>query len=265
MNLAIHGLVGDIQLGDSLIEDRHAGLEVDFLLANPPFNQNYWGADQSSDDPRWRYGLPQDSNANYAWIQHFIHHLSPEGRAGFVMTNGSLTSNQSGDGGIRKEIVRDGLVDCIVSCPPQLFYTTQIPVCLWLLDRGKRLQNCCRQDEVLFIDARHLGRKTSRTQLEFTEEDIVRVARTYRSWRAGDDDYEDIEGLCAAATLDDIEQHDFALTPGRYVRVAASAEEGGNLDQRLADLVDRLSDELTESERLTREVTSAMAAVGYEL
>jgi type I restriction enzyme M protein len=265
MNLAIHGLAGDIRLGDSLLDDRHTGLEVDFLLANPPFNQSRWGAGQSPDDPRWKYGSPQDSNANFAWIQHFIHHLGPAGRAGFVMTNGSLTSSQSGDGKIRERIIRAGLVDCIVSCPSQLFYSTQIPVCLWLLDRGKRLRGERRRDEVLFIDARHLGRRTSRTQHELGEDDIAQIAGAYRSWRSADGDYADVEGLCATATLEEVERHDFALTPGRYVRPAPAPEDDGSLEGRLADLADRLREELGESERLTREVESAMAAVGHEL
>lgn len=267
MNLAIHTLAGGIRLGDSLLNDQHPGLKADFVLANPPFNQDKWGAAQVGDDARWKFGTPPDSNANYAWIQHFIHHLAPDGRAGFVMANGSLTSNQSGEGRIREAIVRADLVDCIIACPGQLFYTTQIPVSLWFLDRNKQSgAERDRRGEVLFIDARQLGRKISRTQIEFSGEEVQRIADTYHAWRGTTDDaYEDMRGFCASVELTEIEKHSFALTPGRYVGAPESEEDEIEFEEKMAGLVDRLADELAESERLTRKVKKALESAGYDL
>jgi type I restriction enzyme M protein len=267
MNLAIHALAGDIRLGDSLLNDQHPGLKANFVLANPPFNQDKWGAAQVAEDARWKFGTPPDSNANYAWIQHFIHHLSPDGRAGFVMANGSLTSNQSGEGGIREAIIRNDLVDCVVACPGHLFYTTQIPVCLWFLDRNKSSSSeRDRHGEVLFIDARQLGHKISRTQIEFSEDEIQRIADTYHAWRgttAGK--YGDEKGFCASVPLEEIEKHGFALTPGRYVGAPESEEDEIEFEEKMAGLVDQLTDQLAESERLTGEVRKALGATGYEV
>lgn len=267
MNLAIHGLSGDIRLGDSLLDDQHPGLKADFVLANPPFMEKRWGAQQVAEDGRWKFGSPPDSNANYAWIQHFIHHLAPDGRAGFVMANGSLTSNQSGEGKIREAIVRDDLVDCIVTCPGQLFYTTQIPVSLWFLDRNKQSSGeRDRRGEVLFIDARQLGRKISRTQIEFTEAEIQRITDTYHAWRGTTKGrYEDEKGFCASVGLDEIEKHGFALTPGRFVGAPESEEDEIEFEEKMAGLVDRLADELAESERMTAEVKKALETVGYDV
>lgn len=267
MNLAIHGLEGEIRLGDSLLNDQHPGLKADFVLANPPFNQGKWGAAQVAEDARWKFGTPPDSSANYAWIQHFIHHLSPDGRAGFVMANGSLTSNQSGEGKIREAILRDDLVDCIVACPGQLFYTTQIPVCLWFLDRNKQSgSERDRRGEVLFIDARQMGQKISRTQIEFTEEEIQRISDTYHAWRGmAGAVYEDDQGFCASITLNEIEQHKFALTPGRYVGAPESEEDEVDFEEKMAELIDRLGDNLAESERLTTQVKESLRTIGYEV
>jgi type I restriction enzyme M protein len=267
MNLAIHALAGDVELGDSLLDDKHPGLKADFVLANPPFNQDKWGAAQVADDKRWKFGKPPASNANYAWIQHFIHHLAPDGRAGFVMANGSLTTNQSGEGAIREAIVRDDLVDCIVACPGQLFYTTQIPVCLWFLDRNKKSSGeRDRSDETLFIDARQMGQKISRTQIEFGDDEIARIADTYHAWRGTTaEDYEDEKGFCASVNLDEIEKNGFALTPGRYVGAPESEEDEIEFEEKMAGLVDRLADELAESERLTEEVKQALGGIGYDV
>jgi type I restriction enzyme M protein len=267
MNLAIHALGGEVRLGDSLLDDRHPGLKADFVLANPPFNQDKWGAAQVAEDARWKFGAPPASNANYAWIQHFIHHLSPDGRAGFVMANGSLTSNQSGEGRIREAIVRNDLVDCIVACPGQLFYTTQIPVSLWFLDRNKQSgAERDRRGEVLFVDARQMGRKISRTQIELSADEIEKIAGAYRDWRGtSGEEYGDEKGFCASIKLAEIEKHDFALTPGRYVGAPDSEEDEIEFEERMAGLVDRLSDELAESERLTAEVRKALGTVGYDV
>jgi type I restriction enzyme M protein len=267
MNLAIHALSGDIRLGDSLLDDQHQGLKADFVLANPPFNMDKWGAPQVAEDSRWKFGIPPSSNANYGWIQHFTHHLSPNGRAGFVMANGSLTSNQAGEGKIREAIVREDLVDCIVACPGQLFYTTQIPVCLWFLDRDKQSSGeRDRRDEVLFIDARQMGQKISRTQIELIDEEIAKITDTYHAWRGTTGGkYEDEKGFCASVTVDEIQKHGFALTPGRYVGAPESEEDEIELEEKMAGLVDRLADDLRESERLTVEVKKALGAAGYDV
>lgn len=267
MNLAIHGLAGDVRLGDSLLNDQHPGLKADFVLANPPFNMDKWGVQQVADDARWKFGMPPDSNANYAWIQHFIHHLAPDGRAGFVMANGSLTSSQSGEGKIREAIIRDDLVDCIVACPGQLFYTTQIPVSLWFLDRNKQSGgDRDRRGEVLFLDARQMGQKISRTQIEFSADEIERIAETYHAWRGTTDrEYEDEEGFCASVVLEEIEKQGFALTPGRFVGAPLSEEDEIEFEEKMAGLVDRLADELAESERLTAEVREALGVAGYDV
>ena len=267
MSLAIHALAGDIELGDSLLDDRHPGLKADFVLANPPFNQDKWGAAQVADDARWKFGQPPNSNANYAWIQHFIHHLAPDGRAGFVMANGSLTSNQSGEGPIREGIVREDLVDCIVACPGQLFYTTQIPVCLWFLDRNKQSSGeRDRRGDVLFIDARQMGQKITRTQIEFSPEEVGKITDTYHAWRGTTGKaYADEKGFCASVESAEIEKHGFALTPGRYVGAPEAEEDEVEFEEKMAGLVDRLADELAESERLTGEVKKALGSVGYDV
>jgi type I restriction enzyme M protein len=266
MNLAIHGVGADIRLGDSLLDDKFPGLKADFVMANPPFNMKKWGAPQVAKDSRWIYGLPPDANANYAWIQHFIHHLAPDGRAGFVMANGSLTSNQNGEGEIREAIVRDDLVDCIVALPPQLFFTTGIPVCLWFLDRNKAsTRERDRRGETLFIDARELGQKISRTQIELSDDDIGRIASTYHAWRgeAGANLYADVAGFCRAVRIDEIEHgHGFALGPARYVGVEPGDEaaERAELDSLAATLNLRLA----ETEEAGAEVRRALRAIGYE-
>jgi type I restriction enzyme M protein len=268
MNLAIHGLGGDLKLGDSLLDDKFPGVRADFVLANPPFNMKKWGASAVAGDARWTYGEPPDSNANYAWIQHFIHHLAPDGRAGFVMANGSLTTNTRGEGEIRRRIVESDLVDCVVVLPGQLFFTTGIPVCLWFVDRNKASKDeRDRRGETLFIDARTLGSKISRTQIELSEDEIARITGAYHAWRGQPDavEYGDEPGFCKTATLDEIASAGFALTPGRYVGAAVKAEDAEASEQRMGELVAQLRDDFAESERLTAEVMRALQAVGYDL
>lgn len=268
MNLAIHGLGGDLKLGDSLLDDKFAGARADYVLANPPFNLKKWGAASVAKDARWTYGSPPDGNANYAWIQHFIHHLTPDGRAGFVMANGSLTSNTNGEGEIRKKIVEADLVDCIVALPGQLFFTTGIPVCLWFLDRNKTSETeRDRRGEVLFIDARQMGQKISRTQIELTDDELARITGTYHAWRGQPEagDFADEPGFCKSATLEEIKKAGFALTPGRYVGAATIEEHEGAFEERMNELVAALRADFAESERLTTEVKKALRAVGYEL
>ena len=181
MNLAIRGIEGQIEHGDSFHNDRHPDLRADYILANPPFNVSDWGGDRLQDDKRWEYGTPPKGNANFAWVQHFLYHLAPRGIAGFVLANGSMSSNQSGEGEIRKNLIEAGLVDCIVALPGQLFRSTQIPACLWFLRRGRDGEN--RADETLFIDARNMGHMLDRTRRDLSPEDIARVADTYHAWR----------------------------------------------------------------------------------
>jgi type I restriction enzyme M protein len=221
MNLAIHGLSGDVQYneGGSLLADAFPAVRADFVLANPPFNQSQWSTPAVLDDARWAHGTPPTGNANYAWIQHFLHHLAPDGRAGFVMANGSLTSNQGGEGRIRESLVHADVVDCVVALPAQLFYTTGIPVCLWFLDRDKASSGeRDRRSELLFIDARQMGRKISRTQIDLTEEEVHRIAGTYHAWRGTtESDYADEPGFCKSASLEEVSETGFTLSPGRYV------------------------------------------------
>ena len=215
MNLAIRGIEGQIAHGDSFHNDRHPDLKSDFILANPPFNVSDWGGERLTDDKRWQYGVPPKGNANFAWVQHIVHHLSPAGAAGFVLANGSMSSNQSGEGQIRKSLIEGNLVDCMVALPGQLFYSTQIPACLWFLARDRRAGTFRdRRGEVLFIDARKLGRMVDRTHRELTGEDISRIAGTYHAWRGeeGAGEYADVPGFCKSASLDEVRKHGHVLT-----------------------------------------------------
>jgi type I restriction enzyme M protein len=267
MNLAIHGISGDVRLGDSLLDDKFAGVRADYVMANPPFNMKKWGAGQVAKDARWEYGEPPDANANYSWIQHFIHHLTPSGRAGFVMANGSLTSNTNGEGKIREQIVRADLVYCIVALPGALFFTTGIPVCLWFIDRDKASSGeRDRRGETLFIDARQMGTKISRTQIELNDDELARIVSSYHAWRGQPDagEYTDQLGFCKTSTTAEIERAGFALTPGRYVGAAIEDEVEGEFEERMTELVLRLRSDFAESERLTDDVKKALGAVGYD-
>lgn len=203
MNLAIRGIESNIALGDTFHEDKHPDLKADFILANPPFNVSDYGAELLQDDARWKFGVPPAGNANFAWVQHFLHHLSSNGTAGFVLANGSMSSNTSNEGNIRRKIIEAGLVDCIIALPSQLFYNTQIPCCLWFLRRGKKV----RKEEVLFIDARKMGKMISRRNKELTKEDIVKIADTYHAWLDEESEngkkekYADVKGFCKSASL----------------------------------------------------------------
>ena len=265
MNLAIRGIDGQIAQGDTFHADRHPDLKADYILANPPFNISDWGGDRLRDDKRWQYGVPPAGNANFAWVQHMVHHLSPTGIAGFVLANGSMSSNQSGEGEIRKNLVEADMVDCMVAMPGQLFYATQIPVCLWFVTRDKRNHRFRdRRGEVLFIDARKLGQLVDRTHRELTAEEITRIAATYHAWRGEKDagEYADIAGFCKVATLEDIRKHGHVLTPGRYVGAEEQEEDDEPFVEKMARLAATLEQQFTESARLETAIRKNLSAIG---
>ena len=266
MNLAIRGIEGQIEHGDSFHNDRHPDLRADYILANPPFNVSDWGGERLRDDQRWVYGAPPVGNANFAWVQHFLHHLAPRGSVGFVLANGSMSSNQSGEGEIRKNIVEADLVDCIVALPGQLFRSTQIPACLWFLSKGRRAgEYRDRPDEVLFIDARAMGRMTDRTHRELTAEDIKRISNTYHAWRGeeGVGEYANIPGFCKSADLEEVRRHGHVLTPGRYVGAAPREDDGDPFEEKMARLAEQWREQRAEAERLDAEIEANLEALGY--
>ena len=266
MNLAIRGIDAQIAHGDTFHNDQHPDLKADYILANPPFNDSDWRGDLLKDDKRWVYGTPPAGNANFAWVQHFIYHLAPTGLAGFVLANGSMSSNQSGEGEIRKNIIEADLVDCMVSLPGQLFYSTQIPVCLWFLARNKkngRFRD--RRGETLFIDARKLGTLVDRVHRELTDDDLAKIASTYHAWR-GDKDagqYEDIPGFCKATTLDDLRKHGHVLTPGRYVGAEAAEDDGEPFEDKMKRLTATLREQQKEAAKLDAAIAANLKELGY--
>ena len=266
MNLAIRGI--DANLGpepaDSFRRDLHPDLKADYVLANPPFNDSDWGGGQLRDDPRWKFGPPPVGNANFAWVQHFIHHLAPTGIAGFVLANGSMSSNQSGEGDIRKAMIEADLVDCMVALPGQLFYSTQIPVCLWFLARAKkngRFRD--RRKQTLFIDARKMGMLIDRVHRDLTPEDIERIAGTYHAWRGdrGTGKYADVPGFCKAATTDEIAGHGFVLTPGRYVGAEDVEDDGEPFEEKMKRLTAKLEEQFAEGARLERKIRASLRSL----
>ena len=266
MNLAIRGIEGRIEHGDSFHNDRHPDLRADYILANPPFNVSDWGGERLRDDKRWEYGVPPVGNANFAWVQHFLHHLAPRGTAGFVLANGSMSSNQSGEGEIRKNIIEVGLVDCIIALPGQLFRSTQIPACLWFLSRGRRNgEHRDRRSETLFIDARKLGHMVDRTRRDLSPEDIARVADTYHAWRGeeGLDEYADVPGFCKSATLEEVRRHGHVLTPGRYVGAAPQEDDGELFEEKMARLTAQWREQQAEAQRLDAAIESNLARLGF--
>ena len=264
MNLAIRGIGGQIEHGDSFHDDRHPDLRADFILANPPFNVSDWGADRLTDDQRWRYGVPPKGNANFAWVQHMVHHLAPRGVAGFVLANGSMSSQQSGEGDIRKNLVEADLVDCMVALPSQLFFSTAIPACLWFIAKDRSGGNGLRDrtGEVLFIDARSLGRMLDRTHRELTDDDIAKVAATYHAWRSAAA-YEDIAGFCKSATVEEIRGYDFVLTPGRYVGVAPEPEDGEPFADKMTRLATQWRSQQAEAEKLDTQIEANLQSLGF--
>ncbi|GBC94645.1 Type I restriction enzyme EcoKI M protein [bacterium HR16] len=272
MNLAIRGIDGQIAHGDTFHNDRFPDLKADFILANPPFNVSDWGGERLRNDKRWKYGVPPAGNANFAWVQHIIHHLAPTGVAGFVLANGSMSSNQSGEGEIRKNIIEADLVDCMVALPDKLFYSTQIPACLWFLARDKsgrvahgRAPLRDRRGEVLFIDARKMGRMVDRTHRELTDEEIQKIADTYHAWRGEKDagEYKDVPGFCKSATLEEIRKHGYVLTPGRYVGAAPQEDDDEPFEQKMKRLVAQLREQQAEAQRLDKAIAEVLEELGY--
>ncbi|MBX3427113.1 MAG: SAM-dependent DNA methyltransferase [Pirellulales bacterium] len=268
MNLAIRGIDGNIgtQNADTFHNDLHKDLKADYILANPPFNVSDWGGQRLTEDARWKFGAPPSGNANFAWVQHMVHHLAPSGIAGFVLANGSMSSNQSGEGDIRRQLIDGDLVDCMIALPGQLFYTTQIPVCLWFLARNKKNGKFRdRRIETLFIDARKLGVLVDRTHRELTEEEINRVARAYHAWRGEKDagKYEDVPGFCKSATTDEIASHGHVLTPGRYVGAEAAEDDDEPFDEAMQRLTNTLAAQFAESAKLEKRIAKNLASLGF--
>lgn len=274
MNLAIHGIEANLaeQNADTFARDLHKDLKADYILANPPFNISDWGGDKLKDDVRWKFGTPPTGNANFAWVQHMVHHLAPTGIAGIVLANGSMSSNQSGEGEIRKALVEGDLVDCMVALPGQLFYSTPIPVCLWFLSKarqnglgmgGNKMRD--RRGEVLFIDARKMGRMETRVNRVLDEADIQKIASTYHKWR-GDDSggkYEDVKGFCKSASLKEIEGHGFVLTPGRYVGAEDIEEDEEAFEERMKRLAAQWKTQVSKAHELDRVIEKNLKELGY--
>ena len=282
MNLAIRGIsanLGDVP-ADTFFKDQHPDLKADFIIANPPFNLKEWrGPDELTDDPRWAgYETPPTGNANYGWILHMISKLSDNGVAGFVLANGSMSTNTKGEGEIRKQIIDNDLVDCMIALPGQLFYTTQIPVCLWFLTKNKKAQTFSdgrkqhrnRKGETLFIDARNMGSMISRIHKELTAADIADIANTYHAWRGepvvaddGEQGYEDVPGFCRSASLDDIKANDYVLTPGRYVGAAEIEDDGELFEEKMQQLTQALLQQMAEAQELDAVIKQNLKGLGY--
>ena len=269
MNLAIRGIEGAQVAWNtegSFLNDTHKDLKADFILANPPFNDSDWSGELVRTDPRWHYGTPPVGNANFAWLQHMIYHLSPKGIMACVLSNGSLSSQTSNEGEIRKNLVENDLVDCIVMLPKQLFYNTGIPACIWFISR-KRTGNGDRKrsGEILFIDAGETGFMTDRTHRSFTDEDIQKLAGTYHEWRKEKGEYEDVKGFCKSANLEEIKKHNFILTPGRYVGITDEIDDGIPFEGKINALTDKLKEQIEEEKHLNDEIKTQLKKIGLEI
>ena len=269
MNLAVRGIDADIRWNNegSFHKDELPDLKADFILANPPFNVSDWGGDRLREDARWTFGVPPAGNANYAWLQHIHHHLAPNGTAGVVLANGSMSTATSGEGDIRRALVEADAVDCMIALPGQLFYSTQIPACLWFLARNKNPGGVCRdrRGDVLFIDARKLGHMVDRTRKELSDEDIARIADTYHAWRGAPDAtaYEDEPGFCKSASLDEVRGHGHVLTPGRYVGAPPAEDDGEPFAEKMQRLVAELREQQAEGARLDAAIAENLERLGF--
>ena len=260
MNLAIRGIDADLGKfnADTFFNDCHPTLRADYIMANPPFNLSDWGADKLTDDVRWQYGMPPAGNANFAWLQHMIHHLAPNGRIGMVLANGSLSSQSGGEGEIRKNIINADLVECIIAMPTQLFYTTQIPVSLWFLTKNKK-----QKGKTLFIDARKIGTMVTRKLRELTDEDIAKIADAYNAYADGT--LENVKGFCAVVDTEGIAKQDYILTPGRYVGIEEQDDDGEPFEDKMNRLTSELSELFSKSHKLEAEIREKFGAIGYEI
>ena len=261
MNLALRGIENNLgsKNADTFHEDLHKNLKADYILANPPFNQSDWGQPLLVDDARWKWGTPPQGNANYGWIEHMLDKLSQKGKAGVVLANGSLSSNTSGEGEIRRKILEDDLVDCIVALPDKLFYTTGIPVCIWFFNRDKK-----HKGQTLFIDARKMGDMVNRRLRELSDEDIKKIANTYIAWQ-NEDGYEDVQGYCKVASIDEIKEHDYILTPGRYVGIEEVEDDGEPFEEKMERLTNTLANQFKKSRELEEEIRKQLGGIGYKL
>lgn len=268
MNMAIRGMDFDFgkEPASTYTRPQHPDLRADYIMANPPFNMKDWNEGVKDDDVRWKYGVPPAGNANFAWMQHMIHHLAPNGSMALLLANGSMSSNANNEGEIRKALIEADLVECMVALPGQLFTNTQIPACIWFLTRNKGERNGARnrQGETLFIDARNLGYMKDRVLRDFKPEDIAKVADTFHAWKKGSREVTEA-GFCKAATLADIRKHDYVLTPGRYVGAAAQEEDSEPFEEKMARLTATLRDQFAESARLEAAIRKNLAGLGYEL
>ena len=260
MNLAIRGIDADLGKfnADTFFNDCHPTLRADYIMANPPFNLSDWGADKLTDDVRWQYGMPPAGNANFAWLQHMIHHLAPNGKIGMVLANGSLSSQSGGEGEIRKNIINADLVECIIAMPTQLFYTTQIPVSLWFLAKNKK-----QKGKTLFIDARKMGTMVTRKLRELTDEDIAKIADAYNAYADGT--LENVKGFCAVVDTEEIAKQDYILTPGRYVGIEEQDDDGEPFEDKMNRLTSELSELFAKSHKLEAEIREKLGAIGYEI
>ena len=259
MNLAIRGIEALVAHGDSFHNDRHPDLKADFILANPHFNDNDWGGERMKNDKRWEYGIPPKGNANFAWVQHIVYHMAPKGTAGFVLANGSMSSNQKAESEIRKNLIETGIVDCMVALPAQLFYSTQIPACLWFLSRNIK-------NEILFIDVRKLGCMVDRTHRELTNEEISRITGTYHAWLGKENTgtYNDDPGFCKSVTLDAVRQHNYVLNPGHYVGAEPEEDDGEPFEDKIKRFTLKLREQQAEGARLDAVILSNLKKLGCD-
>ena len=269
MNLALHGIDGSqVKWNNegSFLNDAHKDLKADFILANPPFNDSDWSGELLKNDGRWKYGVPPSGNANFAWLQHMVYHLSPKGVMACVLANGSLSSQSSNEGEIRKQLIENDLVDCIVGLPKQLFYNTGIPACIWFISR-KRIGNGDRKRtrEILFIDANEIGYMEDRTHCAFRPEDIQKIAGTYHEWRSKNGKYEDVKGFCKSADMKEVQKHNYVLTPGRYVGIKDEVDDGIPFEEKMAGFLSELKEQMAEEKRLDEEIVKQLKNVGFNL
>lgn len=269
MNLAIRRINGEYVTWNtegSFLDDMHKYLKADFILANPPFNDSDWSGELLRDDARWKYGVPPVSNANFAWLQHMLYHLSPKGIMACVLANGSLSSQTNNEGEIRKALIENDLVDCIVALPKQLFYNTGIPACLWFISRKKSGNgDRKREDEILFINASEIGYMSDRTHRQFSNEDIQKISGTYHNWRDKGGSYKDVKGFCKSATLEELTKYNFVLTPGRYVGIKDEEDDGIPFKEKMAEFTKKLSKQMAEEKKLDNEVKKQLKNIGFSL